>query len=1343
MGALLASGPANEIGVVVVTATGKITFWENVENPEAFSLFQRKRYTAIGAIGGMLSGERVSDIVSAKHAGFIVIFNTGRLAHLMLRDARGKADISTQYLRNKAGSESSGFFGGLKMAFGAGSWRADLATVKTRPSNTKSNMNIIAATSQGEFHVWEIDWSGQQEYKGLINAQTEMEAVVMTNTPLDNHAREPTKLVDFAFSDADQQNNEDLANLGATPSLNIMALIERPGKAGPSTFMLVEIALNGTSTHVGRSICCEFAGERKKQTGSQTWPRIYLPSTEDTVVIIFAFTILIVSIVTPELTPESQLLMERHVQHSSQQDVIQLVENEKARIIGCCERPPKGGADEAGLAIFAKGAGLLRLSTSWNGHDLSSDQYKIYTQIEQAIFYGDIPGTLIDFDHVSSADFTMDQIQDAAIEISRNIVQSRVDLIKTKPSMVEQLDERARLLHILALYLKKNFPPLSRLTKWNLLWAAEKVECAREAWSLFEARYCEKGSGHRTNLEIAVACMNEGREEVLNAELGETDEMRTWFSRNIEDFDLIINCAYQAIKQDFDRGNRNAVSVLGMAHEANDIAFTTLDTAFRFRSDSLELYNLEHDALDPDGPDAHFSGFSEDIWTSGFRIISPLKDLVEHSHMVMLKYGEEQLALPAHVDSSSPGPVTELVQVGAGTTNLIRVARKSQRERVKRVAAQGQQQHALVQRMKEDNRKWQRDQVIALQEIELWQEAIKLAREMDDMPLLVRLIEKDSDEHMQYLDLPRLRLEAMGLPVEEIKENRARMSALIGYVRDCFSQIGWRWASPYYHSLIRRGRLGGFLDEALPNEKLATRFLRENAGSYVKLGWINEVLRNGKDPEAGQKDLSRAGDMLTSWAGRSEKNLWSAKVEANIAKLAYMAQDIESNAGTSAQRLDLGPKFEAAASQVKLLKIQERVYAHVAPVSENAIDATAKMELSMHEFARRVIKLGRKGHARTLQACLEKLLRFERLPPLELIELLTLIDVRKCENEDNDISGQECGLALSVLELAGPQVNEILERGWMELIWKRALARDDWKSVNATQGKSDVEVNGLLGKTETIGALKTVTLFDSSSPIKPVSPKECLGAGVDPSTFQFSLADNRLAEQWAHDNAADDELLNNGLDHHRLGYWFERSRVLALEALDQESTLKETARTQEVEEGLALLNEIEGQCTDSTSINGHASAHGSPNGVDQAVNGVEEWYEDEDELVDELVDFMVEEAERVGETEEDAIHDESSGSMQEEQHFQIRSKGDVLESEEAEVQPNLQGGPVVDLTGDDDEEQDAEVDDYAEEDGDEEMDDEYGEEDGEEDEGDAYEGERYEGDGEAGYGEDEDVYMEG
>ncbi|KAF2231285.1 hypothetical protein EV356DRAFT_579388 [Viridothelium virens] len=1228
-GTLLASGSASDVGLLVVTAAGRITFWEDVDAPEDFSLFEQKRYTADGSIGGMLSSEKVSSIVSAEHAGFILVFSTGRLAHLTLHDSQGKPHINTQYLRNQAAGERNGFFGGLKMVFGASSWRGNLAAVKTRRSTARSNMDVIAATTQGEFYVWEVDWSGQQEYKGAISAGTVIETALSMGGSTGTRTDKSIRVVDFVLRNDITQNSQDPSNTGMMRGLNIVALVEESGMAGVSTYTIVELSLASSAARVGRLISCEFPMKTHDQTDPQVGPKLCLPQPGHTAIITFSFAIVLVSIKAQKVTPESQLLTEARAQYSQYQDIIHVIKNEKARIMGCCEEPTTGKNQEAELAIFARDAGLLRLSIPEDGpgQPLDKASNSLKSKIEQAVFYGGVRGTLIDFNEIFEADFTSEQIRRATMNVSRGIVKSRLELLQTKPSMLEQLHERGRLLRNLALYLRKVFPSLPRNLKWILLWDAEKIECARVVWSLFEARYAEKGPGYRTNLEKAVACVDNVGGVALDLKRGETDELRSWFTRDSDHFEYIIRCALEAIRQGHYRKDADILSDLGMTLEANKLATSTLNTAYQFRFASLRDYGLEHDTIKLDADPAHFSGIPE-IWTSREDVMYPIREMVRHSFQVLDDLDKVLENSSATDEMASAAVLSEAAAVAGSIPELIRVIRTASREHVRWLDAQEAQgaqddggPRGVARDALQSSVVWQMEQISRLPQVELWDDAIKLAEEMGDMGFLVEIITNESDEHAHTLTMSSKEREKLTDPVGELRNHNNRMRVLVEYIARYFQEFGWKWANPYYHSVMRRGTLSGFLSEARANEEFATRFLRENIRSYGKLGWINEVTRKGENKTAGTtgtKDFSCAGDMLTNWVRLTEKNVWSAKVEANMAKLAYMAE-WNMNPGSAMysnqsavedpQLQQVPSKFQIADSESKLLDIQERIFAHVAPLLEKALDMTAKMQLVVEEFASRVIKFDRKGHARMLHKCLEKLVRLERLLPDELVELLTLMDQRKCEDEESDISGQECGLALEVLKLMGLQDDEELERAWSKLIWKRALVRDDWKTVNATKGKSDAEINQELRMTETYGAFKSLRRLEHSSTLQLDCAEDCIGADVDPEKTEYDLIEKDLVEILLKDNAADDEVLNNSLEHHRLGYWFDRSKALEAKSADTGGASEENGGSHEdIEEGLRLLKESdEDFFNDRKKVNGHART----NGEDGEINGAEEDYEDE------------------------------------------------------------------------------------------------------------------------------------
>ncbi|KAK6435305.1 hypothetical protein LTR95_008511 [Oleoguttula sp. CCFEE 5521] len=127
-GTLVSAGASTETGLLLVSAAaGHVVFHESIERAASMGLFQERKPGVEGTIAGTFNGEHVTALTAADSAGFIVTFDSGRLAHLTLRDMQGKVRIQAQFLR--AGSQvKTSIFDSIKGALGAAAWKMDSAT---------------------------------------------------------------------------------------------------------------------------------------------------------------------------------------------------------------------------------------------------------------------------------------------------------------------------------------------------------------------------------------------------------------------------------------------------------------------------------------------------------------------------------------------------------------------------------------------------------------------------------------------------------------------------------------------------------------------------------------------------------------------------------------------------------------------------------------------------------------------------------------------------------------------------------------------------------------------------------------------------------------------------------------------------------------------------------------------------------------------------------------------------------------------------------------------------------------------------------------------------------------
>ncbi|KAI1012875.1 hypothetical protein LB503_001930 [Fusarium chuoi] len=140
-------------------------------------------------ISGMQTGEKVVAITNAESAGFILTFNSGRLAYMNVRDGQGRPAISVQFLRNSLSPSTGGIFG------------RDVAAVRADRSSRTGERNIVALTSKGRLHAWRVHRGGHNEVIGDADVrETIIAALQETDPASQEYPHDSFEAVDFTYA---------------------------------------------------------------------------------------------------------------------------------------------------------------------------------------------------------------------------------------------------------------------------------------------------------------------------------------------------------------------------------------------------------------------------------------------------------------------------------------------------------------------------------------------------------------------------------------------------------------------------------------------------------------------------------------------------------------------------------------------------------------------------------------------------------------------------------------------------------------------------------------------------------------------------------------------------------------------------------------------------------------------------------------------------------------------------------------------------------------------------------------------------------------------------------------
>ncbi|KAI9877864.1 MAG: hypothetical protein M1830_002605 [Pleopsidium flavum] len=1136
LGALVSSSGSSEPGLVVVMPIiGRITYWEDISTAATEDLMKQKQHGFQGTTGSMLFGETVTQITSAEPAGFVLTFSTGRIAHLSVRDPQGKPAVSVRMLRSNGGNPTGTLLGGLKNVFGGGAWNSDVAAVRAGSSRSRGQRDVIVATSRAVLQLWDLNWSGNDSFRYEIDIENDLLAALKDGgAAFADQSEHAFEILDFAVATTNE-NSKEIATVSGDRGVRLLVLTALAGK-GLTKYALVEMTMTKGSVIV--DVVHPITYYTTPISPSQQWkPRVCLPDPSQTAFVVFETAVVLVSLVRIEDSPDSQLLMDSHKLPQPFQDVIDFRRDGGYEVIGCGAENQGGTNKHPSCALMIRSFGIVRVAAfpAKEGTD-ALDRAKISakTKIEQAVFYGTMSQNLIDFAGRSEIRFAHEEVEAAALEISDQILMSTSDFIPAiTPSLDHQLKLRSAALKDLIRHLNKNYPILSRLTKWKLMWNAEKMAAARAVWKNYDASLKTKGKDKSSLLSDLVEMLHERFKTETIPELGEADPVRHWFIKDIWRIEYVVPWAYNAVQELYKEGTKDHPTLLRLISEANDISLGALETAFKFRQENASLYGLEGELILDGILKSGYEGLPE-IWTSTKPTVFTTKLLVNFAREMAFKYLDQ----PPAEGEPEPSVVKKVAEENA---RQVQVCCQVCVERYRWCKAQDDdQKRAEGEQLKHAHFAMRKAQFTKLADIGLAEKGIALAEKYQDMKALVDLI-------VQAAGKTGAQLQRAGLSEEEEEALEQWMDVIQQRMGSYFHKFGDQWARALYTKHIAEGRLANLLDDGVDYQDFLTRFLRSDP-AYAKISWINEVVS--------ERNYEEAACTLVNQAENQETILWSKKIELSLAKLAGMAASEKAGVVDKKER----NKHEQIDDQLALMNIQEQIYSHVEPTIRAAIDEKAEVELVMAEFGKQAVE-GKPALRQVLEHGFIKLVNRQVLSTEEIIEVLTLMDEVSYSNEQ--FGGQEFFLAARALKLSGlakhePELGTLLER----ILWRRCMIRDDWEYINKTELKDDTEVEIETGATALFKTFKegykigivrpcnpisSISIADRRSgfwegadAVQPPTPDDVLGAGCTTEDlrdrYPEGAEDHR--EPVARDMTTEDDLLQYYIDKGRLDQWF-------------------------------------------------------------------------------------------------------------------------------------------------------------------------------------------------------------
>lgn len=1033
--------------LVVTAAGGHITYWESLSNAGSIDPSRQKQQATQGAVSGMMSGEVITRVTEAEPHGFLLTFSTGRVAHMTVSDPQGKPSIKVQFLRSSS-AYAGGLFGSLKNVFGSAGWRRDVAAVKAGSSWQRGQRYAVVATTRGDFQVWDLNWNGTHSLVYEVDAKEDLvKALERGANILQGKNDHVFQVLDFAFLSGGATGKEFTKSI-ETGDCKLLVLTTM-SDMDSSRYALVglNLARESLDVDVVHPISCYTSSI---PTESVFRPQLLVPEPAQTAFVVFETSVVLVSLVNVEDSPSSQLHMEAHTLPEPFQDTIDFRKTKGYRVVGCAAEPLERGQVHSSCVLMVFGFGVIRVTALPMKEGESVRDGAIVTartKIEQAVFYGSLRQDLLDFSGRPEIKFTEEEVEKAALKVSNSIMNSTSAYISAiLPSMDQQLQRRSIALADLIKHLNKNHEPLDRVTRWKLLWTAEKMAAAGAVWRCYNAAVTTKRAEDKNLIAELVDMLHENFKSENKPECYETDAVRHWFINDVGGLQYIIPWAQHACEQLFKESVEDGVehdefTKARLLSEANDLQLSALETAFKFREENAAMYGLSNEAMANGVLQAGYEDFKEEIWTSSVEIVPTVKKLVDLSR--------EMAIAQARNEDEPMSKLTEKLE--ADNPRLVDICCRTYIEKFRWLKSQADEQTKADGRaLQMEHFRVRRVLFTKLADLGLAQEGIMLADRYYDMEALVDLIDLGMEEEQQRLEQP-------GTSESDRDQAFQTIRHLQTQIKSYFVKFGARWANAYFLKHVSHGKSMELFRDAASYKHHLTTFLRYP--TFAKLGWINEV--------HSEHNYAAAADSLRV-AQKQDPSLWGKKIELSLSKLATLAA--QSKGQIKDDSAD--DAIEKIHRSISILNVQEKLYDCIRPILKGAIDVTAEIDLAMEQCCRRYVK-GKPTLRAALAGNITMLICREALDLEDLIDTLTLMDEDGLYPDEEGFADNRFLSALKILKLSSFENGELARKNLHEMIiWRRCMIQDDWEAINRTELKDDTQVEVETGATALFKTLR-------------------------------------------------------------------------------------------------------------------------------------------------------------------------------------------------------------------------------------------------------------------------------
>ncbi|KAK9371379.1 Non-repetitive/WGA-negative nucleoporin C-terminal-domain-containing protein [Lipomyces kononenkoae] len=799
------SAGSTEPGLVLVNpTTGHLTYWDAVGGALAEGLLHRKK--GMETTIQLYQSETLEYLQNIEPAGVILATSTGRFALVALHDGSGRPGVACTAMRGAGTGLWSNIIGFVKM----GSTRRDIVAMKPAKLLGRGERMVVTANARGAVTMWHCSRTGDYRLVFEMDLRDHLIASIAGVYP-----RAETT---FRVHDIEMLPNDEKTGLV------LSSFVYDEEDEEKIYYVLFTAYFDSADFRIisAHRITCYTMRSTKS-------PRLLLPNPGYTAFVVLSNAVVMLDTVLSSNADD--------IQSSSfkWEDVIELKSDVEVMSAGTEDLTQINGqvTRHAGITVAVRGAGVIRIDRfedESHGSLVRSTADVIKSKLEQAVYYGFIDESPLDFGKVKQVGYDINDIEIAIRVVSDEIFDGTSLYMQVDDTMTF-LTLRCQALGRLADHLSLIFSSLSAEIRYQVLYKLEKCEAAKKIYGLWCAS--PTSSSRSGILAEVISDMTQGSGSVdlfFRNDMSKIGDLVTTFSNK------------SLVRARTASGHRNIM--LQLVREANEFLLTVLSSsAYVIRSHYKESVFKLFNAWAVTEP-----------WTSTFDILNSLSRQFEVTKTVCTSLWEAS-------DASDDQVATNLRDLCDQLVGLAHALCRAYEERISfcdATESRREQAENLKRAYAEQRPGWLKP----LLAFGCGDQAFQLGEQYRDFRTLAEMCREEKIQLDQYSDEPS----------RVAKENLAIRTKYY------FDTYGYEFAQTLYQYYIDAGYTSELFISFPAYSDYLERFLGDR--KYDRVAWIHDVQTG---------DFVNAGKKLVNVAEKMEDPLSNKRLQLSIAKLCLIS----------------------------------------------------------------------------------------------------------------------------------------------------------------------------------------------------------------------------------------------------------------------------------------------------------------------------------------------------------------------------------------------------------------------------------------------------------------------